>query len=100
MKTPLIEDMKRNIIALRNENQQLRDKNMELINSTTWKELPDDGYPDKDEWVLTAYAGVYPPRYVKHWIAGTTHHFGGPQADLDGKGSQPITHWMPVPNLP
>jgi hypothetical protein len=66
---------------------------------SAWKEPLFDGYPERDEWVLAIYEGVYPPRYVRYWVSGETHHFGGPSADMDGRGSQPITHWMRVPFL-
>ena len=67
---------------------------------SVWRAPLFEGYPEKDEWVLATYEGVYPPRYVRYWVRGETHHFGGPNADMDGRGAQPITHWMRVPFLP
>ena len=66
---------------------------------SAWKKPLVDGYPERDEWVLATYKGLYPPRYVRYWVSGMNHHFGGQNADIDGKGSQPITHWMLIPEI-
>lgn len=57
--------------------------------------------PKHGEWVLAVYRGVYQPRYVRFWRdGGKNPHFGGPNADSDGKGSQPATHWMRIAEVP
>jgi len=56
--------------------------------------------PVHGEWVLAVYRGVYPPRYVRYSHDGVNTHFGGCGGDTDGKGSQPATHWMRIPDVP
>jgi len=57
--------------------------------------LPRDG-----QKVLCRYDGVYECRLCWFWIdSGGTHHFGYVSED-DGRGSQPATHWMPLPTPP
>ncbi len=69
--------------------------------------------PDKPLWmpcrhklpkagarVLAMFEGVYSRREVTVWYdAGNNVHFGLP-SEPDGKGSQPATHWMPLPATP
>lgn len=50
--------------------------------------------------VIACYVGVYHHRIVTFWKdAGGNPHFGFPN-EPDGKGSQPATHWHPLPELP
>lgn len=52
------------------------------------EKLPDDG-----EKVLAQFTGIYLDRKVTYWIdKGGNSHFGAID-ELDGKGSQPATHW-------
>jgi len=53
--------------------------------------------PDNDTRVDCKYNGVYNLRKnILFWIdEGGASHFGG-FAEIDGKGSQPATHWRPV----
>lgn len=56
--------------------------------------------PDKGQRVIAIYKGVYRHRIVTFWIdAGNAWHFGTPE-ELDGKGSQPATHWHELPEMP
>ncbi len=60
----------------------------------------DEIKPEHGQRVLATYKGVYNYRLVTYWIdAGGGSHFGLP-SERDGKGSQPATHWHPLPNLP
>jgi hypothetical protein len=59
-----------------------------------------DKLPMESERVIAIYRGVYHHRLVIFWRdAGGTPHFGHP-SDPDGKGSQPATHWHPLPEMP
>ena len=57
--------------------------------------LPKDG-----QRVISSYAGVYDYRIVTFWKDGGDNAHFGTSGDLDGKGSQPATHWMPLPESP
>lgn len=59
-----------------------------------------DKLPKDGDIVLCCYQGVYAYRVVSFWedIQGLPH-FGIP-SETDGKGSQPATHWMPLPEPP
>jgi len=62
---------------------------------TVESELPRNGHR-----VIAIYRGVYAHRIVTFWRdGGGTPHFGMPN-EPDGKGSQPATHWMPLPKMP
>lgn len=53
--------------------------------------------PKDGQRVIVKYTGVYDARIVTFWMdAGGAHHYGHPN-EPDGKGSQPATHWMPIP---
>jgi len=53
--------------------------------------LPIDG-----QKVVAKFEGVYEGRRVTFWFdTGGGSHFGAID-ELDGKGSQPATHWMPL----
>lgn len=57
--------------------------------------LPQDG-----QTVMAHYKGVYDYRLVYFWLdGGNQPHFGGVD-EPDGRGSQPATHWMELPELP
>jgi hypothetical protein len=59
-----------------------------------------DKLPMESERVIAIYRGVYHHRIVTFWRdAGGTPHFGHP-SEPDGKGSQPATHWHPLPEMP
>lgn len=58
----------------------------------------EDLLPVNGERVLARYVGVYEARLVTFWDGGGSHHFGGP-GEADGRGSQPATHWAPIPAL-
>ena len=59
-----------------------------------------DKLPNHLEQVIAIYAGVYAHRIVTFWCDdGGGTHFGHP-CDLHGKGSQPATHWHPLPEMP
>lgn len=54
-------------------------------------------HPADGQRVICKYAGVYNARIVTFWRdAGGNPHFGLPN-ESDGKGSQPATHWTPLP---
>lgn len=55
------------------------------------------GFPSKSgAIVLAKYEGVYTARQVTFWRDGAGNpHFGLP-TELDGRGSQPATHWRPI----
>ena len=56
-----------------------------------------DRLPNDGQKVVSAYQGVYDYRIVTFSkSSGGPPHFGGPM-EMDGKGSQPATHWMPLP---
>lgn len=55
----------------------------------------DDAIPKEGLMVICKYSGVYTDRRVTFWKdAGGNPHFGLP-SEIDGKGSQPATHWKP-----
>ena len=61
-----------------------------------------DRLPDDDTRVIAKYDGVYSGRGevfnrgVLFWLdEGGNPHFGG-FAEIDGRGSQPATHWKPL----
>ena len=59
-----------------------------------------DRLPLDSERVIAIYRGVYHHRIVTFWRdEGGNPHFGFPN-ESDGKGSQPASHWMPLPKLP
>ena len=59
-----------------------------------------DKLPMESERVIAIYPGVYHHRIVTFWRdAGGTPHFGHP-SENDGIGSQPATHWHPLPEMP
>jgi len=58
-----------------------------------------DRLPELGERVITKYEGVYEDRGayentgVEYWVdTSKNNHFGGLE-ELDGRGSQPATHW-------
>lgn len=51
--------------------------------------------PAEGELVICCYVGVYGPRIVTY----SRGHYGCAD-EPDGKGSQPATHWMPLPTVP
>jgi len=56
--------------------------------------------PMESQRVIAIYKGVYHHRIVTFWIDdGGNAHYGFP-TEPDGKGSQPATHWHPLPELP
>lgn len=55
-----------------------------------------DRLPKDDTRVDCRYIGVYELRKnILFWKDGVNNHFGG-FAEIDGKGSQPATHWRPT----
>jgi len=55
-----------------------------------------DRLPDDDTRVIAKYDGVYSGRGVLFWLDECGNpHFGG-FAEIDGRGSQPATHWKPL----
>jgi hypothetical protein len=63
----------------------------------------EDVLPHDNTRVITRYQGVYDNRGVYRnkgvlfWLdEGGNAHFGG-FAEIDGRGSQPATHWMHLP---
>ncbi|MGV1047702.1 MAG: DUF551 domain-containing protein [Solirubrobacterales bacterium] len=54
--------------------------------------------PIHGQRVLARYRGVYDCRIVTFWldVADAWPHFGR-HDEADGKGSQPATHWCPIP---
>lgn len=61
---------------------------------------PIETAPKDGQRVLCRYAGVYEVRVVTFWRdGGGSAHFGLPN-EPDGKGSQPATHWQPLPEPP
>jgi hypothetical protein len=61
-----------------------------------WKSVS-KSHPADGQRVICKYAGVYDARIVTFWRdAGGNPHFGIP-SEPDGKGSQPATHWTPLP---
>lgn len=66
---------------------------------TQWVRVQ-DALPRESQRVVAIYAGVYGPRVVTFWRdTGGAAHFGLPN-EPDGKGSQPTSHWLPLPKLP
>lgn len=53
--------------------------------------------PANMQRVLARYEGVYDYRLVTFWQDQANDHYGLPN-EADGKGSQPATHWCPLPN--
>jgi len=61
--------------------------------------MNDEGILQDGDLVLTRYEGVYGWRLVTYWIdAGGISHFGMPD-EIDGKGSQPATHYISMSNV-
>ena len=59
-----------------------------------------DRHPLESQKVIAIYEDVYHHRIVTFWRdGGGTPHYGHPN-ERDGKGSQPATHWHPLPELP
>lgn len=54
----------------------------------------EESMPDRDSKIDTKYDGVYNLRenITFRVDSGGQHHFGGID-EIDGKGSQPATHW-------
>jgi len=70
-----------------------------MSTTTAWVRVT-DSLPTESSRVIAIYRGVYDHRIVTFWRdSGGTPHFGHP-GDSDGKGSQPATHWHPLPDLP
>jgi len=61
----------------------------------------EDRLPDDDTRVDCKFEGVYELREnILFWVGESGRgHFGG-FLEIDGKGSQPATHWMPLPQPP
>lgn len=58
-----------------------------------------DALPEHGQRVIARYTGVYNDRVVTFWIdGGNNPHFGSIN-EPDSKGSQPATHWMPIPEV-
>jgi hypothetical protein len=56
--------------------------------------------PLDSQRIIAIYRGVYHHRIVTFWKDdGGNPHFGHP-SEPDKKGSQPATHWHPLPELP
>jgi len=61
-----------------------------------WKSVS-QSHPADMQRVICKYTGVYGARLVTFWRDnGGNPHFGLPN-ESDGKGSQPATHWTPLP---
>jgi hypothetical protein len=55
-------------------------------------------FPDEGATVLTCYVGVYSNRVAAFWRdAGGEAHFTGTHYSGSPSGSQPVTHWMHLP---
>lgn len=66
---------------------------------TRWVSVK-DMLPENGQRVVAHYAGVYNHRVVEFWYNDPEHyHFGSPH-EPDGRGSQPATHWHPLPAIP
>jgi len=63
-----------------------------------WRKVP-EVMPGNGQRVVAHYAGVYQYRLATFWHDGFNAHFGYPN-EADGKGSQPATHWLPLPDVP
>jgi len=62
----------------------------------TWSSV-ETKLPAHGQRVICKYQGVYDARIVTFWRdTGNNAHFGLP-GESDGKGSQPASHWMPLP---
>lgn len=67
-------------------------------NAPAWISVK-DRLPENGQRVLARYEGVYDHRVVEFWYNDPEHyHFGSPH-EPDGRGSQPATHWYPLPPL-
>lgn len=72
-----------------------------MCGSGTVPSVPDgwrratEASPAEGELVICCYVGVYGPRIVTY----SRGHYGCAD-EPDGKGSQPATHWMPLPTVP
>lgn len=76
----------------------MKTKKPKLI-ASAWKSVKDSS-PAESQRVIAIYRGVYHHRIVTFWRdGGGNHHYGHP-SEPDGKGSQPATHWHPLPELP
>jgi hypothetical protein len=70
-----------------------------VTGSALWVRVQ-DGLPMESQRVIAIYRGVYHHRIVTFWRdGGGTPHFGHP-SENDRKGSQPATHWHPLPEMP
>lgn len=58
-------------------------------------QLATEETPAEGEQVICCYVGVYGPRIVTY----SQGHYGR-LGEPDGRGSQPATHWMPLPAAP
>jgi len=55
--------------------------------------------PKNMQRVIAHYQGVYDYRIVTFWQDNVNDQFGL-HNEPDGRGSQPATHWLPLPALP
>ena len=86
------------IVTTENESR-LESENKALREQVRWIPVS-ERLPKNGGAVLCRYDNVYENRVATFWMdGGGSIHFGS-QFDADGKGSQPATHWMPLPPLP
>lgn len=71
-------------------------KPTEALKPLDWISVKDQ-LPEHGQLVLCKYEGVYDSRRVTFWRDAVNNHFGLP-SEVDGKGSQPATHWKAVPD--
>jgi Protein of unknown function (DUF551) len=76
-------------------NQDAVDDGDDIINMDWIRVI--DRLPDDDTRINARYLGVYDLREnILFWLdVDGTGHFGG-FSEIDGKGSQPATHWQYV----
>jgi len=87
------------LIDLRGQLVDLEAENKALREQVRWIPVS-ERLPKNGGAVLCRYDNVYENRVATFWMdGGGSIHFGS-QFDADGKGSQPATHWMPLPPLP
>lgn len=78
------------IVILLDEIERLRAE----VGADGWRRAT-EASPAEGELVICCYVGVYGPRIVTY----SRGHYGCAD-EPDGKGSQPATHWMPLPTVP